>query len=113
MAAIVDISDAKEGPGLDVEVEWVRFDKNETTWEALSKIWHASPQFVKSAAQAGAKKRQWVRRKRTVLFFDVFCLACQRVAVWSNKGHLMSFNGSLVGTTFLSAIVLCRTRVVP
>ena len=48
MAAIVDMSRADEGPGFDVEVEWVGFDKSENTWEALSKIWDASPQFVKS-----------------------------------------------------------------
>ena len=28
MAAIVDMSEAEEGPGLDVEVEWVGFDKS-------------------------------------------------------------------------------------
>eukprot|EP00752_Nemacystus_decipiens_P002231 g2116.t1 len=48
MAAIVDMSEAEEGPGFDVEVEWVGFDKSENTWEALEKIWNASPQFVKS-----------------------------------------------------------------
>jgi len=48
MAAIVDMSEAEEGPGFDVEVEWVGFDKSENTWEALAKIWNASPQFVKS-----------------------------------------------------------------
>ena len=48
MAAIVDMSEAEGGPGYEVEVEWVGFEKSENTWEALSKIWDASPQFVKS-----------------------------------------------------------------
>ena len=57
MAAIVDMSDAEEGPGFDVEVEWVGFDKSENTWEALSKIWNASPQFEQSELRKlGLKK---------------------------------------------------------
>ena len=57
MAAIVDMSEAEDGPGFDVEVEWVGFDKSENTWEALSKIWDASPQFVKSELRKlGLKK---------------------------------------------------------
>ena len=48
MAAIVDMSVAEDGPGFDVEVEWVGFDKEENTWEELSKMWDAAPQFVKS-----------------------------------------------------------------
>ena len=58
MAAIVDMSEAEEGPGYDVEVEWVGFEKSENTWEALSKIWDASPQFVKSELRKlGLSKR--------------------------------------------------------
>ena len=48
MAAIVDMSVAEDGPGFDVEVEWVGFDKEENTWEESSKMWDATPQFVKS-----------------------------------------------------------------
>ena len=48
MAAIVDMSPAEDGPGFDVEVEWVGFGQEENTWEALSKIWDSAPAFVKS-----------------------------------------------------------------
>ena len=37
MAAIVDMANAENGPGFEVEVEWVGFDK-ENTWEDLAKI---------------------------------------------------------------------------
>ena len=58
MAAIVDMSEAEGGPGYEVEVEWVGFEKSENTWEALSKIWDASPQFVKSELRKlGLSKR--------------------------------------------------------
>lgn len=52
MAAIVDVSEAENGSGFEVLVEWVRFDE-ENTWEALAKIWDAAPQFVKAVAQDG------------------------------------------------------------
>lgn len=44
MAAIVDMLEADDGPGLDVEVECVGID----TWETLSKISRTSAQFVLS-----------------------------------------------------------------
>lgn len=40
MAAIVDMTEADDGPGFEIEVEWVGFDKSENKWEALSKYLH-------------------------------------------------------------------------
>ena len=37
MAAIVDVSNAENRSGLEVEVEWVGFDR-ENIWENLAKI---------------------------------------------------------------------------
>ncbi|CAB1120909.1 unnamed protein product [Ectocarpus sp. CCAP 1310/34] len=38
MVAIVDVSESEDGPGFDVEVEWVGLDKDENICEELSKI---------------------------------------------------------------------------
>ena len=119
MAAIVDMSEADEGPGFDVEVEWVGFDKSENTWEALAKIWNASPQFVKSelrklglrkAVRAELKKQYGVVLTRVCFGLHLFCRAkaIRQVLVvffagnlftewfvWSSKGHPTGFGGFL------------------
>ena len=48
MAAIVDVANARNASGLEVEVGWVGFDEEENTWEDLAKIWDAAPLFMKS-----------------------------------------------------------------
>ena len=47
IAAIVDTANAQNGSGLEVEVEWVGFDKEENTWGDVAKLRDAAPQFVK------------------------------------------------------------------
>ena len=59
MAAIVDMANAENGSGFEVDVEWVGFDRKDSTWEDL-KIWDAAPQFVKSELRKlGLKRRVW------------------------------------------------------
>ena len=48
MAGIVDTSEAKEGQGFDVKVDWVRFDEGENSWESLAIIWDGALQLIKS-----------------------------------------------------------------
>ena len=57
MAAIVDMLNAENGSGFEVEVAWVGFDQEENTWEDLAKIWDAAPQFVKSELRKLGLKR--------------------------------------------------------
>ena len=57
MAAIVDMANAENGSGFEVEVEWVGFDKEENTLKDLAKIWDATPQFVKSELRKLGLKR--------------------------------------------------------
>ena len=38
MAGIVDISETAEGQGLDVKVDWVKFDQGDSSWEPLAII---------------------------------------------------------------------------
>ena len=38
MAGIVDISEAEDGQGFDVKVDWVGFDEGESSWESLLTI---------------------------------------------------------------------------
>ena len=47
MSGLVDMAEADDGDGYDVQVQWVGFEDDEDTWEPLSKIWDAAPQFVK------------------------------------------------------------------
>ena len=37
MAEIVDISEAKDGQGFGVKVNWIRFDEGESSWEPLDR----------------------------------------------------------------------------
>ena len=48
MEAIVGISEAEEGDGFDVHVEWVGFGKDESSWEPLDPILKGAPQFVRT-----------------------------------------------------------------
>ena len=48
MAGMVDISEAEEGQGFDVKVDWDEFDEGESSWHPLAIIWDGAPQFVKS-----------------------------------------------------------------
>ena len=48
MAEIVDVSEAEEGQGNDVKVDWVGFNEGESSWEPPAIIWDGAPQFVKS-----------------------------------------------------------------
>ena len=48
MAGMVDISEAKDGQGFDVKVDWVDFDERESSLEPLSTIWDGAMQLVKS-----------------------------------------------------------------
>ena len=48
MAGIVDISEAEDGQGFHVKVDWVGFDERESSWEPFATIWNGAPQFVKS-----------------------------------------------------------------
>ena len=57
MAAIVDMANAENGSGFEVDVEWVGFDRKDSTWEDL-KIWDAAPQFVKSELRKLGLKRR-------------------------------------------------------
>ena len=50
-AEIVDISEAEDGQGFNVKVDWVSFDEGESSWEPLANIWNGAPQFVKSELQ--------------------------------------------------------------
>ena len=34
--------------GFDIKLEWVGFDKGESSWKPLANIWDGAPQFVKS-----------------------------------------------------------------
>ena len=57
MAAIVDMTNAKNGSGFEGEVKWVGFDKQESTWEDLAEVWDAAPLFVKSELHKLGLKR--------------------------------------------------------
>ena len=57
MAAFVDMSDAENRSGFEVEVEWVRFDNEDNTWKDPAKIWHAAPPFVTSELRKLVLKR--------------------------------------------------------
>ena len=48
MAGIADISEAEDGQGFDVKVDWVVFDEGESSWKSLANIWNGTPQSVKS-----------------------------------------------------------------
>ena len=48
MAGIVDTSEAEDGQGFDVTVDWDGFDEGESSWQPLACIWDGSPQFVES-----------------------------------------------------------------
>ena len=48
MAGIVDISEAEDGQGFDVKVNWVEFDVGESSLELLANMWGGAPQFVTS-----------------------------------------------------------------
>ena len=48
MEAIVGISEAQDGDGFDVQVEWVGFGKDESSWEPLETILKGAPQFVRT-----------------------------------------------------------------
>ena len=39
ITGIVDISEADDGHGFDVKVDWVGFDERESLWEPLATIW--------------------------------------------------------------------------
>ena len=41
MAGIVDISEAENGQGFDVKMNWIGFDEGESLWEPLAIIWTA------------------------------------------------------------------------
>ena len=43
MAGIVDISEAKEGQGFDIKVDWVGSDEGESSWEPLAIVWDSAP----------------------------------------------------------------------
>ena len=65
IAAIVDMANAENGSGFEVEIVWVGFDKEENTWEDLAKIWDAAPQFVKSELRKlGLKRGVWTQLKQ-------------------------------------------------
>ncbi len=57
MSALVDMAEAEQGSGYDVQVQWVGFEDDEDTWEPLSKIWDAAPQFVKRELRKMGLKR--------------------------------------------------------
>ena len=57
MAAIVDVANARNASGFEVEVGWVGFDEEENTWEDLAKIWDVAPHFVKSELRKLGLKR--------------------------------------------------------
>ena len=48
MAGIVDISEAEDGQGFDVRVDWVGFDEGESSRKSLATIWDGIPHFVNS-----------------------------------------------------------------
>ena len=48
MAGIVNISEAENGQGNDVKVDWVGLDEGKSSWELLTTISDGAPQFVKS-----------------------------------------------------------------
>ena len=48
MEAIVGISEAQDGDGFDVQVEWVGFGKDESSCEPLETILKGAPQFVRT-----------------------------------------------------------------
>ena len=65
IAAIVDTANAQNGSGLEVEVEWVGFDKEENTLKDLAKIWDATLQFVKSELRKlGLRRGVWTQLKQ-------------------------------------------------
>ena len=64
MAGIVDISEAEEGQGFDVKIDWVGFDEGESSSEPLAIIRDGAPQFVKSELwklrlDRGMRSRLW------------------------------------------------------
>lgn len=63
MAAIVEISGAKEGDGFYAMVERVGFDEEENSLEPLKSIWDGAPEFVKS----GLRKMEFSGAMRTCL----------------------------------------------
>ena len=46
MAGVVGISEAEEGKGFDVRVDWAGFDGGESSWEPLATIWNDTTQIV-------------------------------------------------------------------
>ena len=48
VAGIVDILEDEDGQGFDVKVDWIGFDKGESSWEPLTTVWDGVLQFVKS-----------------------------------------------------------------
>ena len=43
MAGITDSSEAQDGQGLDVKVDWVGFGTGERLWVLLASIWDGAP----------------------------------------------------------------------
>ena len=43
MAGIVDVSEAEEGQGFEINIDWVRFDKGESSRKSLAIIWDGAP----------------------------------------------------------------------
>ena len=64
MARIVDISEAEEGQGFYVKVDWVGLDEGKSSWEPLAIIWDGAPQFVKSELQESRLDRGMRSRLR-------------------------------------------------
>ena len=58
MEAIVDLSEAQDGDGFVVRVEWVGFSKDESSWESLETILEGAPQFVRSELRKLRLKKQ-------------------------------------------------------
>ena len=48
MVGIVDISEAEDGQGFDVKVDWVGLDEGDSSWELLATIWNGALQFINS-----------------------------------------------------------------
>ena len=64
IVGIVDISEAEDGQGFYVKVDWVGFDERESLWEPLAIIWDGALQFVKSELRKlrfdrGVRSRLW------------------------------------------------------
>lgn len=46
MAGIIAVAETEKGGGFGVKVDWVGFEKEETSWAPLKAIWERVPQFV-------------------------------------------------------------------